>query len=44
VRVPPKWCAYPKEISENTCTYTKNVFEGNQTVLRIKDCKQNKIT
>jgi hypothetical protein len=26
VRVPPKRCAYPKEISENTCTYTKANF------------------
>jgi hypothetical protein len=26
VRVPPKWCAYPKEISENTCTYINANF------------------
>jgi hypothetical protein len=23
VRVPPQRCAYPKEMSKNTCTYTK---------------------
>jgi hypothetical protein len=34
-------CALPKK-SENTCTNPKTKIRGNQTILRIKDCKQKK--
>jgi hypothetical protein len=41
VRVPPQGVHGPKRV-KNTCTNPKSQIGGNQTILRIKDCKQKK--
>jgi hypothetical protein len=44
VRVPPQWCAYPKEMSKNTCTYTKAATWRKSNYREDQTLQKKKVT